>query len=48
MTLLLASVRHFARHRWQTGLAILGVITPIAILTGAVLNHVLQSLGIQF
>jgi hypothetical protein len=32
----------------NTGIAILGVITPIAIFTGAGLNYVLHHLGIQF
>jgi ferrous iron transport protein B len=52
MTLFVPCVANFlmmVRERGlKTGLAILGVITPIAVLTGAVLNHVLHSLGIQF
>jgi hypothetical protein len=32
----------------KTGLTILGVITPIAIFTGAGLNYVLHAFGIQF
>jgi len=32
----------------RVGLAILGVITPIAIFTGAGLNYVLHSLGVHF
>jgi hypothetical protein len=32
----------------KTGLAMLGVITPIAIFTGAGLNYVLRAAGVQF
>ena len=32
----------------RTGLAIVGVITPIAIFTGAGLNYVLHLFGVQF
>ena len=31
MTLLLASVRHLARHRWQSGLAVLGIALGVAV-----------------
>src|SRR5215470_2240579 len=31
MTLLLASVRHLARHRWQAGLAVLGIALGVAV-----------------
>jgi len=32
----------------RTGLAIVGVITPIAVFTGAGLNYVLHHLGVRF
>jgi ferrous iron transport protein B len=52
MTLFVPCVANFlmmVRERGlRTGLAILGVVTPVAILTGAGLNHVLQTLGIRF
>jgi ferrous iron transport protein B len=52
MTLFVPCVANFlmmVRERGlRTGLAILGVVTPVAILTGAGLNHVLQALGIHF
>ena len=52
MTLFVPCVANFlmmVRERGlKTGLAILGVITPIAILTGAALNYVLRTLGVQF
>ena len=34
--------------RMRTGLAIIGVITPVAVFTGAGLNYVLHYFGIQF
>jgi ferrous iron transport protein B len=52
MTLFVPCVANFlmmVRERGlQTGLAILGVVTPVAIFTGAGLNYVLRALGIQF
>jgi Fe2+ transport system protein B len=52
MTLFVPCVANFlimVRERGlRTGLAILAVITPIAIFTGAGLNHVLRALGVQF
>jgi ferrous iron transport protein B len=52
MTLFVPCVANFlmmVRERGiKTGFAILGVITPIAIFTGAGLNYVLHALGIQF
>jgi ferrous iron transport protein B len=52
MTLFVPCVANFlmmVRERGlRTGLAIIGVITPIAILTGAGLNYVLRALGVQF
>jgi ferrous iron transport protein B len=52
MTLFVPCVANFlmmVRERGvKTGLTILGVITPIAIFTGAGLNYVLHAFGIQF
>jgi ferrous iron transport protein B len=52
MTLFVPCVANFlmmVRERGlKTGLALLGVITPIAIFTGAGLNYVLRALGIHF
>jgi ferrous iron transport protein B len=52
MTLFVPCVANFLRivreRGLKIGLAILGVITPVAILTGAGLNYVLRALGIQF
>ena len=52
MTLFVPCVANFlmmVRERGvRTGLAILGVITPVAIFTGAGLNYVLHAAGIQF
>ncbi|HXI28169.1 MAG TPA: ferrous iron transporter B [Vicinamibacterales bacterium] len=52
MTLFVPCVANFlmmVRERGlKTGLAIIGVITPIAIGTGAGLNYVLHHLGVQF
>jgi ferrous iron transport protein B len=52
MTLFVPCVANFlmmVRERGlRTGLALLGVITPIAIFTGAGLNYVLHTFGIQF
>jgi len=52
MTLFVPCVANFlmmVRERGlRTGLGILGVITPIAVSTGAGLNYVLHALGIQF
>jgi ferrous iron transport protein B len=52
MTLFVPCVANFlmmVRERGlRTGLAILSVITPIAIFTGAGLNYVLHHLGVQF
>src|SRR5207247_6275527 len=52
MTLFVPCIANFlmmVRERGlRTGLAIIGVITPIAVFTGAGLNHVLRALGIQF
>jgi ferrous iron transport protein B len=52
MTLFVPCVANFlmmVRERGlKTGLAILGVITPVAILTGAALNYALNACGIQF
>ena len=52
MTLFVPCVANFlmmVRERGlKTGLAIVGVITPIAILTGAGLHYVLDAFGVQF
>jgi ferrous iron transport protein B len=52
MTLFVPCVANFlmmVRERGlRTGLAILGVITPVAILTGAGLHYVLDAFGVQF
>jgi len=52
MTLFVPCVANFlmmVRERGlKTGFAILGVITPVAIFTGAGLNYVLHYLGVQF
>ena len=52
MTLFVPCVANFlmmVRERGlKTGLALLGVITPIAVFTGAGLNYVLHALGVQF
>jgi len=52
MTLFVPCVANFlmmVRERGlKTGLAIVGVITPVAVLTGAGQNHVLHALGVQF
>src|SRR5262245_26537265 len=52
MTLFVPCVANFlmmVRERGlKTGLAILGVVTPIAIFTGAGLNYVLHAFGVQF
>jgi ferrous iron transport protein B len=52
MTLFVPCVANFlmmVRERGlKTGFALLGVITPVAIFTGAGLNYVLHALGIQF
>ena len=52
MTLFVPCVANFlmiVRERGlKVGLAILGVITPVALFTGAGLNYVLHALGIQF
>jgi ferrous iron transport protein B len=52
MTLFVPCVANFlmmVRERGlRTGLAILGVITPVAIFTGAGLNYVLHAVGVQF
>ncbi|OFW18052.1 MAG: hypothetical protein A3F69_04290 [Acidobacteria bacterium RIFCSPLOWO2_12_FULL_66_10] len=52
MTLFVPCVANFLmmiRERGlKTGFAILGVITPVAILTGAGLNYVLRTFGVQF
>jgi len=52
MTLFVPCVANFlmmVRERGlKTGMALLGVITPVAIFTGAGLNYVLHALGIQF
>ncbi len=52
MTLFVPCVANFlmmVRERGlKTGLTILGIITPIAIFTGAGLNYVLRALGVQF
>jgi ferrous iron transport protein B len=52
MTLFVPCVANFlmmVRERGvKTGIAIVGVITPIAIFTGAGLNYVLHYLGVQF
>ena len=52
MTLFVPCVANFlmmVRERGlKTGLAIIGVITPIAIFTGGALNYVLHSLGVRF
>jgi ferrous iron transport protein B len=52
MTLFVPCVANFlmmVRERGvKTGLAIISVITPVAILTGAGLNYVLRALGVQF
>lgn len=44
-----ANLLMIVRERgWKVSLAILGFITPVAILTGGALNHVLRALGISF
>jgi ferrous iron transport protein B len=52
MTLFVPCVANFlmmVRERGlKTGLAILAVVTPVAVFTGAGLNYVLHTLGIQF
>jgi ferrous iron transport protein B len=52
MTLFVPCVANFlmmVRERGlKTGLAILAVITPVAIFTGGGLNHVLHALGVRF
>jgi ferrous iron transport protein B len=52
MTLFVPCVANFlmmVRERGlKTGLAIIGVVTPVAILTGAGLNYVLHTFGVQF
>ena len=52
MTLFVPCVANFlmmVRERGlKTGLAIIGVITPVAIFTGGALNYVLHHLGVQF
>jgi ferrous iron transport protein B len=52
MTLFVPCVANFlmmVRERGlKTGFAILGVITPVAVFTGAGLNYVLHALGIHF
>jgi ferrous iron transport protein B len=52
MTLFVPCVAHFLmivkEQGLRTGLAIVGVVTPIAILTGALLNHAFKLFGIQF
>jgi ferrous iron transport protein B len=52
MTLFVPCVANFlmmGRERgFKVGLAILAVITPVAIFTGAGLNYVLRALGVQF
>jgi ferrous iron transport protein B len=52
MTLFVPCVANFlmmVRERGlKTGLAILGVVTPVAIFTGAGLNYVLHAFGVQF
>jgi ferrous iron transport protein B len=52
MTLFVPCVANFlmmVRERGlRTGLAILGIITPVAIFTGAGLNYVLRTFGVQF
>jgi len=52
MTLFVPCVANFlvmVRERgMRTGLAIIGVITPVAVFTGAGLNYVLHHLGVQF
>ena len=52
MTLFIPCVANFlmmVRERGlKTGFAIVGVITPIAVFTGAGLNYVLHALGVQF
>ena len=52
MTLFVPCVANFlmmVRERGlKTGFAILGVVTPVAIFTGAGLNYVLHTLGVQF
>jgi ferrous iron transport protein B len=52
MTLFVPCVANFlmmVRERGlKTGIAILGVVTPVAIFTGAGLNYVLHAFGVQF
>jgi ferrous iron transport protein B len=52
MTLFVPCVANFlmmVRERGlKTGFAILGVVTPVAVFTGAGLNYVLHALGVQF
>jgi ferrous iron transport protein B len=52
MTLFVPCVANFLmmvkERGWRVGLAIVGVVTPIALLTGAVLNHGLRFFGLTF
>jgi ferrous iron transport protein B len=52
MTLFVPCVANFLmmvkERGWRVGLAIVGVITPLALLTGAVLNHGLRFFGFGF
>jgi ferrous iron transport protein B len=52
MTLFVPCVAHFLmivkEQGLKTGLAIVGVVTPIAIFTGALLNHAFKVFGIEF
>jgi ferrous iron transport protein B len=52
MTLFVPCVANFLmmvkERGWRVGLAIVGVITPIAVLTGTVLNHGLRFFGFSF
>jgi ferrous iron transport protein B len=52
MTLFVPCIANFLmivkERGWRVGLAIVGVITPIALLTGAALNHGLRFFGLSF
>ena len=52
MTLFVPCIANFLmivkERGWRTGLAIVGVVTPVALLTGAALNHGLRLLGVTF
>jgi ferrous iron transport protein B len=52
MTLFVPCIANFLmivkERGWKTGAAIVGVVTPIAILTGVVLNYGFRLFGVTF